>query len=121
MEIERQMSEGLKNRLLRNEEIYAICVEELKDGNKIYPAHFKYAESLEFSDNFKVLREINLRRLKEVLKSIKRKLKINTRGFFKREIIRINKRRFDNHIKLNKHLIKLRALNNGFPADMEKK
>ncbi len=110
MEIQKRMSEGLKNRLLRNEEIYTICVKELKEEKNIYPQHFKYPESLEFSDNFKVLRNINLNRLKIVLNSIKRKLKINTKGFSKRERAKINKRRFDNHIRLNKHLIRLKDL-----------
>ncbi len=108
--MKRQMSEGLKNRFLRNEEIYTICLRELKDEKKIYPLHFEYPESLEFSHSFKVLRGTNLRRLKEVLMSIKKKLRINILGFSKMEIAKINKRRFEGHIKLNKHLTKLRDL-----------
>jgi len=112
MEIKKQMSEGLRNKLLENEKIYSICLDELKNKNKVYPGEFTYPEALEFSVNLKILRDSNLKMIKDVMSRIKRYLKANTRGLTKIKIKEIEKRKLNSQIKLDKHLNKLKELKN---------
>lgn len=127
--INQQMSEGLKNKLLRNKEIYTFCLEELRNENKIYPGHFSYPESLEFSMGFKILRRDNLERLRFVLSNIKRILQMDkgeNRGeiyrikFIKEEKKKREKIRIDSQKKLNKHLKKLKKFAKGIKYETNK-
>lgn len=107
------MSQGLRARLLKNKQIYTICLHELKKEDNKYPSHFTYPEALEFSMNFVILRNMSSRYLKSILININRHLKSwedKIMGCSKKELEKIKRRKFNREVKLNKHLNKLRKL-----------